>query len=217
MLQAIDVLQDLTHCIEVRMDFPFEHLLLDCIVLSMLAFEQGDSRHSQEVVEDLLITYLSLPGGEARERILRRMYQRLRLVATFQRDSAQAANNNYLLAKFLFRKKVVNQFVNGMLINNEVCNEESSALQMSVGQLLVKILIIGFNAAGGAQMSLKNNQSTLNSSLLTFQVLLPQYPELIGLLDLIEETAPRNCRYLRVLRDLYSSNKAKREFATSVL
>lgn len=47
--------------------------------------------------------------------------------------------------------------------------------------------------------------------------MLPQYPELIGLLDLIEETAPRNCRYLRVLRDLFSSNKAKREFATSVL
>jgi hypothetical protein len=39
MLQAIEVLQDLTHCIEVRMDFPFEHLLLDCIVLSMLAFD----------------------------------------------------------------------------------------------------------------------------------------------------------------------------------
>jgi hypothetical protein len=73
-----------------------------------------------------------------------------------------------LLAKFLFRKKVVNQVVNGMLINNEVCNEESSALQMSVGQLLVKILIIGFNAAGGAQMAQKNSQSTLNSSLLTF-------------------------------------------------
>jgi hypothetical protein len=90
-----------------------------------------------------------------------------------------------------------------MLINQEVANDESVALQISIGHLLVKIMILAYNASGVKQPS-------LNSSLLTFQVLLPQYSELIGLLDLVEEAAPRNCRYLRVLRDLFSSDQTKR-------
>ena len=46
---------------------------------------------------------------------------------------------------------------------------------------------------------------------------MPTFPDLIGLLDLIEATAPRNSRMLRLLRDLFSQNPSKRTFATSVL
>lgn len=57
----------------------------------------------------------------------------------------------------------------------------------------------------------------LNQFLLTFQCLLSQYPELISLIELIEETGQKNCRYLRLLRDLFQVQEQKREFATSVL
>jgi hypothetical protein len=41
---------------------------------------------------------------------------------------------------------------------------------------------------------------------------------MIGLIDLIEENSlARNCRFLRILRDCFNSDKAKREFSTSVL
>jgi hypothetical protein len=108
---------------------------------------------------------------------------------------------------------MLNQLVNGMLINYEVANEETK-LQLNVGQLIVKCLIIAYNEAG----LISSKQNSLNSYLLTFQALLPQYPELIGLIDLIEENAlARNCRFLRILRDVFNSEKAKREFSTSVL
>jgi hypothetical protein len=55
-----------------------------------------------------------------------------------------------------------------MLINKEVANEESR-LQMSIGQLVVKCLIIGYNEAG----LISAKQNSLNSFLLTFQALLP--------------------------------------------
>ena len=44
-----------------------------------------------------------------------------------------------------------------------------------------------------------------------------QYPELISLIELIEETGQRNCRHLRILRDLFQTQDHKREFATNVL
>ena len=46
---------------------------------------------------------------------------------------------------------------------------------------------------------------------------MPQYPELIGLIDLIEASVDRNCRFLRMLRDLYSTDASKREFSTNAL
>lgn len=46
---------------------------------------------------------------------------------------------------------------------------------------------------------------------------MPQYPELIGLIDLIEASVDRNCRYLRMLRDLFSYDASKREFSTNAL
>ena len=44
-----------------------------------------------------------------------------------------------------------------------------------------------------------------------------QYPELIALIELIEEHGQKNCRYLRILRDLFLVQDHKREFATNVL
>ena len=35
---------------------------------------------------------------------------------------------------------------------------------------------------------------------------MPQYPELIGLIDLVEANVDRNCRFLRMLRDLFSQD-----------
>lgn len=69
------------------------------------------------------------------------------MVQAFQEKSKHYANNNYQLAKFIYRKKMLNQLVNGMLINNEVANEETK-LQLNVGQLIVKCLIIAYNEAG---------------------------------------------------------------------
>ena len=106
-----------------------------------------------------------------------------------------------MLAKFIYRKKIVNQLVNGMLINQEVANEESK-LQMTLGQLLVKCLIVAYNEGGSTQIK----QNGLNQFLLTFQSLMPQYPELIGLIDLVEANVDRNCRFLRMLRDLFSQD-----------
>ena len=210
---ALQILEDLSEVVEMKINFPFEHLLLDCMVYSNLVADlnQQDSRADQ--VESLLVLYLSLPFPEVRERFLRRLYQRLRVVQAFQStQTSHQTNNSFQLAKFVYRRKVVNQLVNGMLINQEVANEETK-LQMTVGQLLIKSLIIAYNEGG--VVSLKQN--SLNQFLLTFQALLPQYPELIGLIDLIEENAQRNCRFLRILRDLFSQKGDKREFATSVL
>lgn len=90
---------------------------------------------------------------------------------------------------------------------------------MCLGQVVVKVLILAFNevsshglAAPGSAVS-----ASLSQFLLTFQCLLPQYNELISLIELIEEGAQKSCRYLRILRDLYSSQGHKREFATDVL
>ena len=43
-------------------------------------------------------------------------------------------------------------------------------------------------------------------------------PEIIGLVDLIEENASnKSLRFHRLMRDLFSLDQSKREFATSVL
>ena len=92
---------------------------------------------------------------------------------------------------------------------------------MNIGQLIVKIIILAFNELQGQQDNQKiqptNFVQTLSQFLLTFQCLLPQYNDLISLIELIEEGGQKNCRYLRILRDLFSSVEHKREFATNVL
>jgi len=55
-------------------------------------------------------------------------------------------------------------------------------LQITVGTVIIKILVVAFTET----QQQKNMQ--LNSFLLTFQPLLPQYPDLLGLVDLIEES-----------------------------
>ena len=54
-------------------------------------------------------------------------------------------NNNIYLAKFLLRKGILNHFVNGILINKEIAEFEETSLQMSIGQLIVKIIILAFH------------------------------------------------------------------------
>ena len=116
-----------------KIDFPFEYILLDCMVYANLVAMQNSSDSLIDKIESLAITYLSLPYPEVRERILRRLYQRLRVIQSFQQNQTpHQTNNNYLLAKFIYRKKIVNQLVNGMLINQEVANEESK-LHMTIG------------------------------------------------------------------------------------
>jgi hypothetical protein len=73
----------------------------------------------------------------------------------------------------------------------------------------VKILTVAYTEA--------EKCLNLNQFLLTFQSLLPIFPDLIGLIDLIEENSQKNCRYLRILRDLFNTNPQKREFSSSVL
>ena len=46
--------------------------------------------------------------------------------------------------------------------------------------------------------------------------MLPLYPELISLIELVEQNN-KTVRYLRLVRDLFQSNEEKRQFATSVL
>jgi hypothetical protein len=36
LISALDILSELTHCIELKIEFPFEYLLLDCIIFSLL-------------------------------------------------------------------------------------------------------------------------------------------------------------------------------------
>jgi hypothetical protein len=82
MMASIAVLDDLTYCIDMKLEFPFEHLLLDCMVYSTLVAEQSHmtSDNRSEEVERLAITLLQVPQMEVRERILRRLYQRLRVI-----------------------------------------------------------------------------------------------------------------------------------------
>ena len=79
--------------------------------------------------------------------------------------------------------------------------------------MLIKCLIVAYNEGGSTQIK----QNGLNQFLLTFQSLMPQYPELIGLIDLVEANVDRNCRFLRMLRDLFSQDPSKREFSTNAL
>ena len=71
---------------------------------------------------------------------------------------------------------------------------------MNNGTLIAKILIIAFNEGGQIEQ-----RSNLNPHFLTFHSLMRQYPELIGLLDLIEEnTSTKSIRFHRLIRDLFN-------------
>jgi hypothetical protein len=73
--------------------------------------------------------------------------------------------------------------INGLLINNDIALEDSR-LQINLGTLIVKILIISFNEGG-----VISQRANLHSHILTFHSMIKRFPECIGLLDLIEENA----------------------------
>jgi len=60
LVASIQVLDDLTHCIDMKLDFPFEHLILDCMVYSNLVADQSSltSDNRTDEVERLAITLL---------------------------------------------------------------------------------------------------------------------------------------------------------------
>ena len=53
---------------------------------------------------------------------------------------------------------MLNHFVNGILINRDIAQNEESKLQMSIGQLIIKIIILSFNEIQG-----NNNGSSKQS------------------------------------------------------
>lgn len=60
LMASIAILDDLTHCIEMKLDFPFEHLLLDCMVYSNIIADQShlQSDNKTDEVERIAITLL---------------------------------------------------------------------------------------------------------------------------------------------------------------
>lgn len=87
------------------------------------------------------------------------------------------------------------------MINPDISNEETK-LQMNICTLVVKILIIAFNEGGQYQ-----HRFNLNTHFLTFHSLMRSCPEIIGLMDLIEENAPSKAmRFHRLLRDLFNKD-----------
>jgi phospholipid N-methyltransferase len=76
--QSLEILEVLQNCIQLKMDFPFEHLITDCIMYGMLANESSLDPKI-EVLEKIFQSYLQLPLPEVRERILRKIYGKLRL------------------------------------------------------------------------------------------------------------------------------------------
>jgi hypothetical protein len=214
------VLTELSECgIELRLDFPFEDLLVDTIQYAGLLEETGATSRIAEV-EKLTRAFLAIPLPEIRERLLKRFYLKLRAGASASNlNGPSALKNLQYLAQFLLRKGMLNHFVNGILINREIAEFEETKLQMSVGQLIVKIIILAFNEMQARGKTIQDSPVALalNQFLLTFQCLLPQYNELISLIELIEEGGQKNTRYLRILRDLFSALDHKREFATNVL
>ena len=101
-------------------------------------------------MEKLFQTYLQIPIPEIRERILRRLFQRLRsgqgekVLLDGMAGRPRALNNNLYVARFLLRKQVLNHLVNGILINRDVAESEETRLQMTLGQLIVKLIILSF-------------------------------------------------------------------------
>ena len=162
-------------------------------------------------LEKIVQTYLLLPIPEVRERILRKIYSKLRLQVSLNMNK-KIISNATLLSKFIYRKNIINHLVNGMLINKEIAMEDTK-LQMNIGTLIIKILIIAYNE-GGQIVS----KSQLNNHILTFHSMVKRFPDCVGLLDLIEENAQTKIlRFHRLLRDLFNAEQGKREFATSVL
>jgi hypothetical protein len=71
---------------------------------------------------------------------------------------------------------------------------------MNIGTLITKILIIAYNEGG-----MLNSSSHLNSHFLTFHSLIRKFPDVVGLLDLIEQNSQtKSLRFHRLVRDLFN-------------
>jgi hypothetical protein len=125
---------------------------------------------------------LQLPIPEVRERILRKIYSKLRLQSSLQNTKKTISSISFL-AKFIYQKATLSQLINGLLINSEIAQEETR-LQINVGTLIAKVLIIAFEQ--GSQEGMRQN---LYPYFLIFHSMSKKFPEYVGLTDLIEENA----------------------------
>jgi len=82
---------------------------------------------------------------------------------------------------------------------------------MTLGSLVTKSLILGYSEGGFI------TKANLHPHMLTLHLLMVDFPDLIGLIDMVEEEGGRHFRYQRLVRDLFSSNNTKREFASEIL
>lgn len=171
--------------------------MVDCIMYGMLASESSlDSR--MDTLEKLLQTYLQLPIPEVRERILRKIYSKLRLQSSLHLNKKTVSNIG-LLSKFIYRKATLNQLINGLLINSDIAVEETR-LQINVGTLIAKIIIIAFDEGGQVRQN-------LYPYFLTFHSMAKKFPEYVGLIDLIEENSQtKSLRFHRLARDLFNQD-----------
>ena len=105
---------------------------------------ESDLDPKLDQLDKLFIAFLSIPMPEVRERILRKLYSKLRLQSSL---SQKSLSNITLLSKFIYRKNIMQQLINGMLINAEISSEETR-LQLNVGTVIIKVLIIAYNEGG---------------------------------------------------------------------
>lgn len=67
-------------------------------------------------------------------------------------------NKNLYLAQFLLRKGVLSHFVNGILINKDLAENEETRMQMTIGQMIVKIIILCYNEIQGSAKQTHKSQ-----------------------------------------------------------
>jgi len=81
-------------------------LLVDCIMYGELACESSvDARIEQ--LERVFTAYVQLPIAEVRERILRKIYSKLRLQSSLMINK-KTVSNIVLLSKFVYRRSILN-------------------------------------------------------------------------------------------------------------
>jgi len=59
-----------------------------------------------------------------RERLVRKMFQRIKVAQSINLQSKQI-NNNVLISKFVFRAEILRSFIGGVLINKDMAKEDT--------------------------------------------------------------------------------------------
>lgn len=145
--RAIGMLGDLLGCLELKMSLDFEETVLEVVQYAgMLAESQPHEENRLAKIEGLFKVFMAYPMPEVRERILRRLFLKLRAPQV----KGKAYEKSLFAARFVLRKGVLNQLINGLLINRDIAETEESKLQMSLGTLIVKAVILAFNECQGA-------------------------------------------------------------------